>query len=549
MATLPIFEDNQSSPTQDPKPIIYLKGAHAGSGKSRSIFNRAMEGKPTIIATPTDGLSEQYDRYFRFKGVHGVIISRKHNPDYSSSQHLKDAVKAKAPLIFVNVDVLHWSDVDTSAYEIFEDEICDIVKPIPFENAKYLRDIFKMMIDVETTVATDYYQLKLTPAAIDIAANGWNYDGIRENEKLFGLAKSIESGNHDVLVLATSLNEYFDESIQNIQFWSVLKPSIHNPDNPPIIVGANAKDRLMYKIWSDQVEFREPEFIVTKEFLKKKMAQARILYFSNQKMTGERFKKLNQQRIADAVADQIAIDFPKRKHIFGLNKKRFTKKPHSWKHEGTTGTRVQLVPHGQNGFADYDMAVYVAAQYHDPATYKMLESVYGISGDEVTRDFTYERLYQFLMRINARVEECEDGFVVIVPDKAAAEFTSDHFGGASIEFYDIAGDDEELRAELTTEEEQTQTAEERTARNTKGKAAKRAMEKEIRDAHENTEQYEGFKFRLWSHKGCQEPVYVDMSWGDITHFMKHAATTHALKSKYNAKEFREGFFAGNPPAN
>lgn len=128
MTTLPISKDEQSSPYQDPKQVIFLKGAHAGSGKSRSIFNRAMEGKPTIICTPTDGLSEQYASYFAAKGVQSEIISRKHNPDYSSSQHLKDAVKAKALLIFTNVHVLHRSNADTSAYEIFEDEICDVVK-------------------------------------------------------------------------------------------------------------------------------------------------------------------------------------------------------------------------------------------------------------------------------------------------------------------------------------------------------------------------------------------------------------------------------------
>ncbi|AYG73618.1 hypothetical protein CCGE532_14780 [Rhizobium sp. CCGE532] len=501
-----------------------------------------MEGKPTIICTPTDELSEQYASDFAEKGIHGVIISRKHNPDYSSSQHLKDAVKAKAPLIFVNVDVLHRTDADLSGYEIFEDEICDIVKSISFEKAQYLRETLSKLIDVETTVATDYYRLTLTTTAIDIAAQGWEYDGIKENEKLLELAECIESRHHDVLVLAKSYNEYFDKKIQNIQFWSVLLPSVHDPKNPPIIVGANAEDRLLYKIWGNQVEFREPDFIRTQSFLKDKKAQARILYYSNQKMTGKRFNTLNQQRIADAIADQIAIDFPERKHIFGLNKKRFTKKPHDWKHENATGTRVRLVPHGQNGFKEYDMAVYVAAQYQDPATYKMLEKVYGISGDEVTRDFTYERLYQFLMRINARVKECKKDFVVIVPDKAAAEYVSEHFGGAPIEFYDIAGDDEELRAELTAEAPETQTAEERTARNTKGKAAKRAMEKEILNDHANTIQYDGFKFRLWSHKGCQEPVYTDLSWGDLTHFMKHTATTFALKSKYNAKEFREGFF-------
>lgn len=407
-----------------------------------------------------------------------------------------------------------------------------------------MRNTLSDLIDVETTIATDYYRLTLTPAAIDIAANGWNYDGVKENKKLLELAESIEARRcYDVLVLAKSYNEYFAGKIQNIQFWSVLKPSVHDPKNPPIIVGANAKDRLLYKLWGNQVEFREPAFIHTDyDDLNHKKAHARILYFSNEKMTGERFHALNQQRIADAVADQIAIDFPGRKHIFGINKKRFTKKSHSWKHGGTTGTRVQLVPHGQNGFSDYDMAVYVASQYHDPATYKMLDKVYEISGDEATRDFTYERLYQFLLRINARVVECEKDFVVIVPDRDAAQYVSEHFGGAPIEFYDIAGDDEELRARLTAEPAQTQTAEERTERNTKGKAAKRAMEREMKDDHANTIQYDGFKFRLWSHKGCQEPVYVDQSWGDLIHFMKHAATKHELKSKYNAKEFREGFF-------
>ena len=519
------------------KPIIELADPHAGAGKSRSIFNYAIEtDEQVIIATPTDPLSFQYNDYFVAKGVFPTVISRETNPDSPSYRDFRDAVKSGKSPILVHNRILHETTANLSSYKIIEDEIRDPLEIIKFQKAQYIRPLITSLISVEITVAAKYYRLELTPAALDIALHGWDYAGVKENEDLLKLCKHIHSPHYIVYVLADSYSRFHEGNLHNIQFWSIRLPSIYK-GCIPTLVGANAYELLLPKLWKDAVEFRYPAFIQADyQDLKHKSEFARIKYISKRALTGKFFDDIGRQKIADKTADWIYRKYPTTPHIVGINKLKSGAQV-KWKLKGLTGEPVKLVSHGLNGFKTINMAVYLAAQYYDKATYNFLKEVYHISPDEVTRAFTYDRLYQFVMRISARVMDAEEEFVMVVPDKGCADFLQEIFGSDSIEFIDIG------IPELHQEDEFAQTPAERRASDTRDKAQRRDRNKAMENQHANTQQYDGFKFIAWVNKYAQQLVTADFSWFDLGAYLENEHKTYEPRNKSQAKCFREGDLA------
>lgn len=519
------------------KPIIKLGSFPPGSGKSRSAFEYAIASdEPIIITTPTDTLSLQYDGHFEANDKRVTTISRKLNKDVSSHQKFKDSCHSGAKRILLNRDVFYDTDAKHfENYRIVQDEFHEPLKVHTFKKAQHIRDTLLSFIDIDTTVSTRYYKLLPSIVAWDIAEHGWDRAGIQNMETVIDLCKRNISPHYDVFVLADSYTAFEAGKINDIQFWSVMKPTIYGSSTPTLI-GANAEDRLFYHLWKDQVDFQKADFINGDyETLTEQAKRGRILYVSNKKLTGEEIGRITHRELFDRADDAIKRNFPEKQYIFGINKDRYGRDI-AWNAEGSTGTRVQLVSHGQNAFKHIDMAVYLAAQFYDPATYKFVEEVFGITGDELTRD-TYDRMFQFLMRCSARDKDCEREFVWIVPDIHSAQYLQEKMPVAKLEFLDIG------IPGLNEENTMNQTPEDRRRINTENKAKKRETERMIKEGHENTTQYDNFKVIVWANKYAQELVTHDLSWFDLGALFRQDHETYNPKNKSAARCFREGLLA------
>ncbi|OAE47865.1 hypothetical protein [Agrobacterium tumefaciens] len=515
------------------KISIKKQSAHAGGGKSKTIFEMVVASdQPTIIATPTDKLSFQYELYFDAVGIKSTLISRKRDPEYPSRQHLLDAVKAGKKLIIVTQGIVHECAADLSAYRIFEDEIFNPLKIIKFEKAQYARPIFAEFLDAEISVSPRYYLVKLTAAAVEIAVSGWNHAVIKDSEVLLELCEANIDPNYDVYVLAESYNRYLSGKQNDIQFWVVLKPTVH-AGRDVAIVGALFEDSLTDLIWSQSADFVDANFPLNDTGLTHNANLADIRYVSEKPLTGKAVKKATAQTVFKKAAEIIEKEYPNRKYIFGINKMP-NGRDYPWSTEGTTATRLLVHAHGQTGYSDIDMAVYLATQYYDPATYKFLYEVFGIGSHEVWKSFTFDRFYQFALRICARNRDNTKPFTIVAPDRACAFELSRLFGCAN----------EPRLLDLGIDEFREEENEKATPVNAKERQRKsRENRKKMNEDHENTHQYDQYRMIFWNNKYAKQLLVKPMPWSDIAEILEDQHQAYSPKNKTEAICFREGDIA------
>jgi len=512
---------------------IKKQSAHAGGGKSKTIFEMVVASdQPTIIATPTDKLSFQYESYFHNVGINPTVISRERNADYPSRQHLLDAVKAGKKLIIVTQRIVHECAADLSAYRIFEDEIFNPLKIIKFEKAHYARSIFRELLDVEISFSPRYYRLKLTAAAIEIAHSGWNYAVVKDSETLQELCEANYDPNYDVYVLADSYNRFTDGEQNDIQFWAVLKHTVHTGRDVSIF-GAFFEDSLTNLIWSQSADLAEANFPLNDNGLTHNANLADIRYVSEKPLTGELMKKAKVKIVFKNAPEIIEKEYPNRKYIFGINKMP-NGRQYPWSTEGATATRLRVHAHGQNGYSDMDMAVYLATQYYDPATYKFLYEVFGIGSHEVWKSFTFDRFYQFALRICARNRDNTKPFTIVAPDRDCAFELSRLFGCAH----------EPRLLDLGIDELREEGDEKTTPANAKERQRKsRERRKKMNEDHENTQQYDQYRMIFWNNKYAKQLLVKPMSWSDLVEILEDQHQSYSPKNKSEAICFREGDIA------
>lgn len=532
------FDTTELTVTSDTAlPTIWVASLPAGSGKTRSIINNTvLSGKPTIITTPTDNLSFQYEKYFLSKDIEPVVVSRKRNPDRNSHDHFRDAVKCRSRVILVSRDVFHETDISTEGFDVYEDEYPDVLDIITFDNAELARDLLVKLLDCKTlTKSARYYELELTEFAKDIAKDGWKAAIIKDSEDLLKLCRRLESPHYQVYILADTYKKYREGKIAKLQFWTIMLPSILRGTSPTI-VGANGEDTFMTKLWAGLAVFRAAEAIdgdyTSLMHLKKR---ARIIYLSKRKVTGTVLGKVKHQRAYDAVADVVDSAFPDQGHIIGFNNNPVPHgKPFTWKLKH--GKQMQLVPHGQNDAKHLHLAVCIGTQFYDPSTYKFLKDVFGLEDHEVNRAFGLERLYQLAMRISAREFEGEQPFTIVVWDEDSALFLQEKMGG-TIEYMDtgIATFQEEdgFKPKAKSTEQRSADAK---------MAVKEKREKEKMDLlnPDNTAQYDGYKVFVQKNIGTKEFAGVTMSWFDLSEYLEIGHETYQPKSKKQSQLFREG---------
>lgn len=531
------FDIAELPETSTALPTIRVASLPAGSGKTRSIINNTvLSGKPTIITTPTDNLSFQYETYFLSKGIQPVVISRKRNPTTNSHDHFRDAVKCRSRVILVSRDVFHETDISTEGFDVYEDEYPDVLDIITFDNAELARDLLVKLLDCKTlTKSARYYELELTAFAKDIAKDGWKAAIIQDSEDLLKLCKRLESRHYRVYILADTYKKYREGKIGKLQFWTIMLPTILR-DASPTIVGANGEDTFMTKLWAGLASFRTADTIDGDySTLAHLNDRSRIIYLSKCKVTGTVLSKVKHQRAFDAAADAINTAFPGEDHIYGFNANPIPHgKPFSWKLPH--GKQMQLVPHGQNDAKHLDMAVCLGTQFYDPATYKFLKSVFNLDGHEVDRAFGLERLYQLAMRISAREFKSDKPFTIVVWDEYSAVFLQEKMGG-TIEYIDVG-----IR-EFQTEDEikkKTKSKEQRSADATIATNERREKEKMKMLNPDNTTQYDGYKIFVQKDIGTKEFAGLTMSWFDLAAYLEEGHSTYKPKSKKQSHLFREG---------
>ncbi|MCQ1773860.1 hypothetical protein NOI24_21330 [Neorhizobium galegae] len=517
---------------------LQIKSLPPGSGKSRSALQYALQAENVIITTPTDALSLQYEKYFEESHQKCELISRDRNPGRPSHQHFDDALKGQKPKILVNNRVFENSIKAGLAHEVIVDEFREVLTVLEFKNAQYIRELVQSLGHAEISQSTDYYELRPNDVTADIKENGWNYDGVKQVGKVVELCNHVECPHHTVYVGAGNLRKFRNGEIDSITFWSVMWPSVYDGIEP-IMIGANAKERLFYRLWQDQVDFTDaPQITGDYENMHHKSHLANIKYVSKKRLSRTRLDNVGPESVFKAVSDTVAEAYPNTPYIFGINKNRLTGKDIPWKREGEMATRVQLLCNGANGYMDRHLAVYLGCQYYSPATYKFMQEVFDIEGDALNREMAYERLYQFVMRISARDFKSDVPFTFIVPDRDCAEYLAEIFKTENVDFLDIG------IAQLALEEAAPETEEEKAARKAARKIKNAAAQKRKREtlkAQENTQQYDGFRLIFWDDRYAKSLWMQETSFPSLLQLISEMSQHYNPKSKDKSMVIREGF--------
>lgn len=538
----------------------YVDGP-VGSHKTTSLLNYLRNNpSPATICTQTNDLSDQYECA---EGLDIKMICRKDHEDgafTAASQIYRERLRISTGGIYaVNQQVaINCQDADPDRLYFF-DEIPIVFETFKFNSLPLSQDFVSGWLASAISEAPGYYELMPTVHIRNIAENGWKDDVLKGCEDVLKVAQRIASPHYRVFVLAKSFNAFKNGIPKQLQFFVVARPSLFPKHST--FIGANYKKSLQYLIWSasEDVDLVPHSKVKAKhEDLSHKAELTEIYYVSERNFSKALFTDKVQRvatatmptsfaRIAKATGKAIAKQFPGINFLYCTNT---TYERNKW--AGPLGTLISSNSRGWNGGRDFNMAVFLAAINFDPATVNFLHKVYGIDREAARYALTYESAYQFAGRTSLRMSDVNERLILIFGDRATAAAIQGFIPGSrEPALLDIDIPELLFSHDAATKEEAQKTQQPEKATKTieevREDAAARSQLRRRRERilmnHDQTIQYDDFRFRFWAHRTSFETIEPEaLDWGTVLKFFETYVNREQIHSKDANKMFREGFF-------
>jgi hypothetical protein len=240
--------------------------------------------------------------------------------------------------------------------------------------------------------------------------------------------------HYDTFVSLEQFYKLRTQKTQNLNFHSVLLPSVVQGFDGVFMTAANFGDTLIHVIWSEEnVQFQsDPEFVKSLRYSHHPNGPKLDIYYFTERHWSKHLA--NQQfdhpsTVADRMMEEVHILEENRNFLVQINKGRSLPR-------NSNATRLPNKPHGLNGYTEFHDIACLAATNLKPDDSRFMEAL-GLDRDAVRRAIYFSGVYQAAARTSLREPDDDNSKRIIVPDRGAAEYLASLFPGARIHKVDI----------------------------------------------------------------------------------------------------------------
>ncbi|TXN02799.1 hypothetical protein FV222_09200 [Methylobacterium sp. WL103] len=248
------------------------------------------------------------------------------------------------------------------------------------------------------------------------------------------LARLVLSKDHQVYVLDSNYSALLtvDKETKKLLVFAVRRPTMLNKFASCLIMAAEFKETLFYKLWSRiGVKFvEETELKERLRFNAHPNGSLAKFYYGYEANWSKALKNSKDHDLTDRLVHAGISLMADKKCLLLRNKvckktKLLTRMPNFESLPGKS--------HGQNHFQDIDNVFVLAAYNLQRPAQTFLDVMFGIDPESTKRSIMGYEIYQGVMRSSLRNIDSNTSKIIVVPDRATAEYLIGLFPGSSCE--------------------------------------------------------------------------------------------------------------------
>ena len=276
---------------------------------------------------------------------------------------------------------------------------------------------------------------------LELLAHARNKDGDELLERLRDTGKILCSKHWDTYVNTEQYDKLRNGRVKRLAFHSVLNWQLLAGFGSVFMAAANFEDTAVYRLWSQDVEFKRKSGIFTISSFQpaSKWPFDHDLLWHQRPMVEE----TRRSRHLDlAIAKTRRIGSFRPRNSFSAIKTFYGKPTNQCQDNpfGSNGQRLPNKPHGLNAYSEIHNIAFLSALNPPSDHFRFLETR-GLTGGDVRCAIYFQAAYQSVMRTSIRDPNNQDPKRIVVPDLHLAEYLQSKFPGSQIEKIDIGIDE------------------------------------------------------------------------------------------------------------
>lgn len=318
-----------------------------------------------------------------------------------------------------------WDMVIDEAISVF-----DMFDPTISVNHRIFTDCIDLSMHGETQEYSEIIVRDDTKLKI-IAENRYNDDVYKVFKEI---ATKVRSDDYVTYVLNSNFYNLLDrtQDTKKLLVFAVRRPKFLRNFSTVLVMAAQFKDTLMYKVWSrmgiDFIEHYELKFSLRKTGHDNgRLVDIRYGYEKDWSATAKNSK---ENRLAENYIDAAVKCLENRPSLLVRNLKC---KKTEYLLQDNRFEELPAKAHGQNRFMNFDNIFVIAAYNLQTSSQLFLSKMYGIDRKSTKKAIMSYEIYQSVTRCSIRDISSTSEKTVIVPDRATAEWLHELFPGSSCE--------------------------------------------------------------------------------------------------------------------
>jgi hypothetical protein len=395
----------------------------------------ARDGERVLVLQPTKELIDKtiQNELLSAKGPPRHHVFHGDNVDGAVASAITthfNAADAEGQIVFATHAVLsyvpYWAN--KRDWHVFIDEELQVVR----HNCHQLPRTHSIITDhIELEPYNSIYGRVMVRDLEELREKGRN----RDEDELLGqvaeVSRTLTNPRWDSFINTEHFEKLKNGQSKRLSVHSILKPSVIEGFGSVLIAGANFQESQQYRLWSDEgIRFKEDtEFVADLRFQSHPNGHLIDIYLAMENPWSKKRREIvggdgqdnNLLRITRAsttLFGNAAFVWQANKavpdNLFGPNAERLPNKPH-----------------GLNSYAGIHNIAFLSALNPAPEHFRFLETL-GLSGEDVRDAVYHATAYQAVMRISIRDTNNPDRKIIVVPDRALAEYLQSRFPGSGI---------------------------------------------------------------------------------------------------------------------
>lgn len=520
------------------KTTIQILNAGMASGKTHVYINDiALTGRKAVIGTQNHKLSvEIYGRLIE-AGVPEdqiLIISSKTHPNCTKA--IRAAIKSgRHQVLVADHSVVLRHHPGAGAYDLIIDEAFKVDRVMKVKASKPdIQAAISVMFEGAISVDPYFYELRMTGnIALKIEQilkdvrtdEGLTLAGY--SPKMVELCHAMSDPNLRIAVRAAALDSWKAGKSEYVNFHPTLKASVLSEWKSVCVAAANIPDQEFYNHWRHEADFVDhPLMTKLRDDIAVRKGHLIKAYFISEDFSSKRKLMPIYERVCDNMAVWLQANFPDQPFLFCV-RKADEGQPEIGKALDRNGNRQSSSLRGVEEFKHLNIGAFLSPINPSTPEYNYKRQRHQMDGEALKAATVYEQQQQWMARLSMRDFDSEEVVHCIFLDRKSAMAFQSKMKCADPEFIDIG------IPELRAEKKRAMTGAERVAKH-------KETEKMIKNDHEKTQQYVGFKALSWTNRKAKELTQNDVSWFDLGAQFESDANTYEPRSKSSSKMFREG---------